>query len=141
MENSKRRTSLIGVLIAIIAFVFIALSSVQLILITKFSNNSTSKSYGENCSEITQAYSMMITNRLNMYLREIRYYVDAEVNNTLDTEQIIEWMIARSGKKSSNIDGMYFITLDGTGYRDDGAVTNFKNEDFYNLLLIYLFLF
>ena len=93
MENSKRRTSLIGVLIAIIAFVFIALSSVQLILITKFSNNSTSKSYGENCSEITQAYSMMITNRLNMYLREIRYYVDADVTSTLDTDQIIQWMI------------------------------------------------
>ena len=136
MENSKRRTSLIGVLIAIIALVFIALSSIQLILITNFSNKSTSKSYGENCSEITQAYSMMITNRLNMYLREIRYYVDAEVNNTLDTEQIIEWMIARSGKKSSNIDGMYFITLDGTGYRDDGAVTNFKNEDFYKAIAI-----
>ena len=136
MENSKRRTSLIGVLIAIIAFVFIALSSVQLILITKFSNNSTSKSYGENCSEITQAYSMMITNRLNMYLREIRYYVDADVTSTLDTDQIIQWMISRSGKKSSNIDGMYFVTLDGMGYRDDGAVTNFKNEDFYKAIAV-----
>ena len=93
MENSKRRTSLISVLIAIIAFVFIALSSIQLILITNFSNKSTSKSYGENCSEITQAYSMMITNRLYMYLREIRYYVDAEVTKTLDTDQIIQWMI------------------------------------------------
>ena len=136
MENSKRRTSLIGVLIAIIAFVFIALSSVQLILITNYSNKSTSKSYGENCSEITQAYSMMITNRLNMYLREIRYYVDAEVTNTLDTDQIIQWMIERSGKKSSNIDGMYFVTLDGMGYRDDGAVSNFKNEEFFKAIAV-----
>ena len=136
MENSKRRTSLIGVLIAIIAFVFIALSSVQLILIINYSNKSTSKSYGENCSEITQAYSMMITNRLNMYLREVRYYVDAEVTNTLDTDQIIQWMIARSGKKSSNIDGMYFVTLDGMGYRDDGAVSNFKNEEFFKAIAV-----
>ena len=136
MENSKRRTSLISVLIAIIAFVFIALSSIQLILITNYSNKSTSKSYGENCSEITQAYSMMITNRLNMYLREIRYYVDAEVTSTLDTDQIIAWMIARSGKKSSNIDGMYFVTLDGMGYRDDGAVSNFKNEEFFKAIAV-----
>ena len=136
MENSKRRTSLIGVLIAIIAFVFIALSSVQLILIINYSNKSTSKSYGENCSEITQAYSMMITNRLNMYLREVRYYVDAEVTNTLDTDQIIQWMIARSGKKSSNIDGMYFVTLDCMGYRDDGAVSNFKNEEFFKAIAV-----
>ena len=136
MENSTRRTSLIGVLIAIIALVFIALSSIQLILITNFSNRSTSKSYGENCSEITQAYSMMITNRLNMYLREIRYYVDSDVTNTLDTQQIIDWMIARSGKKSSNIDGMYFVTLDGKGYRDDGAVSNFKDEEFFKAIAV-----
>ena len=100
MKNSNRKTSLIGVLIATIALVFIALTSLQLILITNYSNKSTAKSYGENCSEITQAYSMMITNRLNMYLREIRYYVDADITNTLDTQQIINWMIARSGKKS-----------------------------------------
>lgn len=134
MEKAKRRTSLIGVLIATIALVFIVLSVGQLFLITQYSNKSTSKSYGENCGEIAQAYSMMLTNRLNMYFREIRYYVDSDVVQTLDTNQIIKWMCNRNDKKSSNIDAMYFCTLDGTAYRDDGTVTNFRNEEFFKAI-------
>ena len=66
MENSTRKTSLISVLIATIALVFIVLTAVQLFMVTQYTNKSTSQSYGENCGEIAQAYSMMLTNRLNM---------------------------------------------------------------------------
>ncbi len=136
MKKSNRKTSLIGILIATIALVFIILTSGQLFLINRYSNKSTGKSYGENCSEITQAYSMMITNRLNMYIREIRAYVDADITQTLDTNQIISWMCSRSAKKSSNIDAIYFCTLDGTAYRDDGSVYDFKNEEFFKAIAI-----
>ena len=136
METSARKTSLIGVLIATIALVFIVLTAGQLFMITQYSNKSTSRSYGENCGEIAQAYSMMLTNRLNMYLREIRYYVDSDIVQTLDTEKIVKWMCARNEKKSSNIDAMYFCTLDGTAYRDDGTVTNFKNEEFFKAIAV-----
>ncbi len=136
MEKAKKRTSLISVLIAIIALVFIVLTSGQLFLVTNYSNKSTGRSYAENCSQITQAYSMMLTNRLNMYLREIRYYVESDVVQTLDEAQIIKWMCDRNDKKSSNIDAMYFCTLDGTAYRDDGTVTNFRNEEFYKAIAI-----
>lgn len=136
MENSKRKTSLITVLIATIALVFIVLTAGQSFLVTEYSNKSTGKSYAENCSQIAQAYSMMLTNRLNMYLREIRYYVDSDIVQTLDQNQIIEWMCARNAKKSSNIDAMYFCTLDGTAYRDDGTVTNFSNEEFFKAIAI-----
>ncbi|MCR4743137.1 MAG: HAMP domain-containing protein [Treponema sp.] len=136
MEKSKRKTSLITVLIATIALVFIVLTAGQLFLITRFSNKSTSKSYAENCSQLAQAYSMMLTNRLNMYLREIRYYVESDVVQTLDTDKIIEWMCSRNEKKSSNIDAMYFCTLDGVAYRDDGTVSNFKNEEFYKAIAL-----
>ena len=136
METSARKTSLIGVLIATIALVFIVLTAGQLFMITQYSNKSTSRSYGENCGEIAQAYSMMLTNRLNMYLREIRYYVDSDIVQTLDTEKIVKWMCARNEKKSSNIDAMYFCTLDGTAYRDDGTVTNFRNEEFFKAIAV-----
>ncbi len=134
MKKSNRKSSLITVLIATIALVFIVLTAGQLFLITSYSNKSTGKSYGENCSEITQAYSMMLTNRLNMYLREIRLYVEADVVQTLDVNQIIDWMCSKNEKKSSNIDAMYFCTLDGTAYRDDGTVTNFRNEEFFKAI-------
>ncbi len=134
MKKSNRRTSLISVLIATIALVFIVLTAGQLFLITQYSNKSTSRSYAENCNQIAQAYSMMLTNRLNMYMREIRYYVNADVCNSLDTNQIIKWMCSKNASKSSNIDAMYFCTLNGTAYRDDGTITNFRNEEFYKAI-------
>ena len=136
MENSTRKTSLISVLIATIALVFIVLTAVQLFMVTQYTNKSTSQSYGENCGEIAQAYSMMLTNRLNMYLREIRYYVDSDVVQTLDTDKIIKWMCDKNDKKNSNIDAMYFCTLDGKAYRDDGTVTDFSSEEFYKAIAI-----
>ena len=136
MKNSTRKTSLVGVLIATIALVYVLLTSAQTFLVTEFSNKSTSKSYGENCGEIAQAYSMMLTNRLNMYLREIRYYVDSDVVQCLDTDRIIQWMRSKNDTKSANIDAMYFCTLDGTAYRDDGTVTDFRNEEFFKAIAI-----
>ncbi len=135
MRNSNRKTSLVSVLIATIAIIFLLLSAIQLFAVTMFSNKSTGKAYAENCGEIAQAYSSMLTNRLNMYLREIRYYVESDAVQTLDEEKIIKWMCDRNDKKSSNIDAMYFCTPDGTAYRDDGTVTNFKNEQFFKAII------
>ncbi len=135
METSTKKTSLVAVLISIIAIVYIVLTSGQMFLVTKYSNESTSQSYGENCEEIAQAYSLMLTNRLSMYLREIRLYVDSDVVNTLDTNQIIKWMCSKNSSKSANIDAMYFCTLDGTAYRDDGTITNFRNEEFFKAIV------
>ena len=136
MKNSNRKTSLVGVLIATIAFVFIVLNAGQMFMVTQYSNKSTSKSYAENCSQIAQAYSMMLTNRLNMYMREIRLYVEADIVQTLDTNQIINWMCSKNDKKSASIDAMYFCTLDGTAYRDDGTVTDFRNEEFFKAIAV-----
>ncbi len=135
MEKSGKRTSLVAVLISIIAIVYIVLTSGQMFMVTQYSNKSTSQSYGENCEEISQAYSLMLTNRLSMYLREIRLYVDSDVVNTLDTDQIIKWMCSKNSSKSANIDAMYFCTLDGKAYRDDGTVTNFRNEEFFKAIV------
>ncbi len=135
MNNSTKKTSLVRLLLAIIAAVFIVLTSIQILLVSNFSNKSTSDSYGENCEEIAQAYSMMLTNRLNMYLREVRYYVDSDVVQTLNTDNIIKWMCSKNDSKSANIDAMYFCTLDGTAYRDDGTVANFRNEEFFKAIV------
>ncbi|MCR5613174.1 methyl-accepting chemotaxis protein [Treponema sp.] len=136
MEKAKRKSSLIAVLIATIALVFIVLTSAQMFIVTQYSNKSTGESYGQNCGEIAQAYSMMLTNRLNMYLREIRFYVNSDVVQTLDTRRIIRWMRDQNEKKSSNIDAMYFCTLDGKAYRDDGTVTDFQNEEFFKAIVV-----
>ncbi|MCR5761836.1 MAG: HAMP domain-containing protein [Treponema sp.] len=135
MKDSKRKTSLVGVLIATIAAVYIILTTAQLVIVTAYSNKSTGESYGVNCGEIAQAYSMMLTNRLNMYLREIRYYVDSDAVQTLDIDRIIKWMCSKNETKSANIDAMYFCTLDGTAYRDDGTVTDFSNEEFFKAIV------
>ncbi|MBR1912913.1 MAG: methyl-accepting chemotaxis protein, partial [Treponema sp.] len=135
MKDAKRKTSLVGVLIATIAAVYVLLTSAQLFIVTLYSNKSTGKSYAENCGEIAQAYSMMLTNRLNMYFREIRYYVDSDAVQTLDVDYIIRWMCSKNERKSANIDAMYFCTLDGTAYRDDGTVTDFRNEEFFKAIV------
>ena len=135
MKKSTRKTSLITVLIATIALVFIFLTGIQLSVISVYSNKSTSHSYAENCGEIAKAYSAMLTNLLNMYFREIRYYVESDAAQTLDTNQLIKWMCSKNEKKSANIDAMYFCTLDGTAYRDDGTVTNFRNEEFFKAIV------
>lgn len=133
--STKKRSSLVAILISIIAIVFIIFTSGQMFLITNYANKSTAESYGENCEEIAQAYSLMLNNRLNMYLREIRYYVDSDVVQTLDVDKIIKWMCSKNSTKSANIDAMYFCTFDGTAYRDDGTVTNFRNEEFFKAIV------
>lgn len=136
MDKQARKSSLISVIITTIAVVFIFLSGIQMLLVSIFTNKSTSQSYGENCTEIAQAYSTMLTSRMNMYFREIRYYVDSDVTQSMDIEKIIEWMCAKNDRKSANIDAMYFCTLDGKAYRDDRTVRDFSNEEFFKAIAV-----
>ncbi len=122
-------------MISTIALIFIVLSGLQIALISTVSKKSTSESYGDNCEQLVQAYSLMLTNRISMYLREIRVYVDSDVVQRQNEQEIIAWMCNRAGKKSANIDAMYFCTPDGTGYRDDGEVINVRNEPFFKEIM------
>lgn len=136
MRNQEKiKRSLVSALIATIAAVFIFLSGIQLFVVTSYSNKSAGKSYAENCDEIAVAYSSMLTSRLNMYLREIRYYVESDASQSLDVDTIVKWMCDRNEKKSANIDAMYFCTPDGKAYRDDGTTADFRNEEFFKAVM------
>ncbi|MCQ2594968.1 MAG: methyl-accepting chemotaxis protein [Treponemataceae bacterium] len=134
MNNKK--SSLVKGLIITLGLLFVVLASCQGFIIIKLVKTSAAKSYEQNCQEITKAYSLMLNNRLNMYLREIRFYVDSDVIQAQDINQIIEWTKSRNQKKSSNIDAVYFCTTDGKAYRDDGTVTDFSNKDFFKEIIV-----
>ena len=136
MKALKQNTNIIKLLFAALTLLFMLLLAVQFFLVKKGAGKTAGKAFENGSSQLVQSYSMMLTNRLNMYLREVRFYVDSDVVQTLDTEKIIDWMCSRSGRKNPDIDAMYFCTLDGTAYRDDGSVANFRNEEFFKAIAV-----
>jgi methyl-accepting chemotaxis protein len=138
IENQNTYTQkkkLINIIISTIVLLFVLLDGIQIFVSSRMSKSSTGKSYGMNCEQITQSYSLMLTNRINMYLREVRVYIESDVVQTQNVDEIISWMCRRVDRKSPNMDAVLFCTPDGTGYRDDGTKTDVRSESFFQAIM------
>lgn len=131
-EGKKR---LVSIIISVVVILFVLLDGIQIFITARMSKSSTGKSYGINCGQITQSYSLMLTNRINMYLREVRVYVESDVVQTQNVGDIVAWMRKRAERRSPNLDAVIFCTPDGTGYRDDGTETDVRNEPFFKAIM------
>jgi methyl-accepting chemotaxis protein len=134
-RTTEGKKKLVRTIISIVVLLFILLDGIQIFITSRMSKSSTGKSYGINCGQITQSYSLMLTNRINMYLREVRFYVESDVVQTQDTGAIVSWMRKRADRRCSNLDAMIFCTPDGTGYRDDGTTVDVGNENFFKAIM------
>jgi methyl-accepting chemotaxis protein len=118
--RTKKKQKLIVFFLLTLGFSFLALTVLQIFIVSRSSGKLIQTSYIQDCTEITNAYSLAISNKVNEYMRELNQYTSADVVQTGDTQLIFEWLQSHIQNKSSDFDYVLYCGKDGIAYIDDG---------------------
>ena len=133
MKEKKYRISF--VLCILLVSLVLAINIVQVIAISTFSRKSTVDSYAMDCTQITNAYSLAIANKISEYLNQMSFYSDSDVVLTGDGEQIVSWLKAHNGTRKTYFSSILYAGKDGTGYTDIGGIENVSGERFFKEII------
>ena len=113
----------------------LTISVAQVIAISTFSKKSTVESYAMDCTQITNAYSLAIANKISEYLNQMTFYSDADVVMTGDNQKIVTWLKEHNGTRKTYFSSVMFAGKDGIGYSDIGGVENVSGERFFKEII------
>jgi methyl-accepting chemotaxis protein len=119
-QHTGKKHKLIVFFLLTLGFSFLGLTLLQIFIISDSSGKLIRNSYIQDCQEITGAYSLAISNKVNEYMKELDLYTAADVVQTGDTQLIFQWLQAHVQNRSSDFDYVLYSGKDGIAYIDDG---------------------
>jgi len=137
-DKTKRKSSMAFKCGFLIFLASSFLMSILLIISTRVTKNEVSNLYSEMAEEVVDGRTKEIENKLGIYVDDMRIYSEADICSTGDVEQVLEWFKKHQYLKNFDYDFIMFCTLDGTGYRDNGAVSTkgfYANTDYHKAIL------
>lgn len=113
----------------------LAINVIQGILTSVFAKKSTAESYAMDCTQITNAYSLAIANKISEYINQMSFYSDADIVATGDDAKIVTWLKEHNGTRKTYFSSVLYAGKDGKGYTDVGGVENVSGERFYQAIM------
>ena len=115
------------------------LFSILLFITSRVIQTQTTKSYYEMAHEIVNGRADEINKWIEVYINDLRIYSDADVIQTGDDEQVLEWLHNHQNLRNPDYDYMFFCDAEGTSYRDTGLVGGkgaLVERDYYKAMMI-----
>ena len=131
----KNRYKISVILCLFLVGLVLAINIVQGILISTFAKKSTAESYAMDCTQITNAYSLAIANKISEYINQMSFYSDADVVATGDDGTIVTWLKEHNGQRKTYFSSILYAGKDGKGYTDIGGLVDVSNERFYKAIM------
>ncbi len=132
---AKKQYKISVILCVILVSLVLAINIVQVIAISSFSKKSTVESYAMDCTQITNAYSLAIANKISEYMNQMTFYSDADVVATGNDEKIVKWLKEHNGTRKTYFSSILYAGKDGMGYSDTGGIENVSTERFYKEII------
>jgi methyl-accepting chemotaxis protein len=133
--EGKKKGHLVGFFVITLGIFILGLNILQVLFVSYKTKKSIEHSYIEDCQEITAAYSLALSNRLNEYMNELTPYMTAEVVKTGDKTQIIHWLTSHPDIRGKDFDYALFCGPDGTAYADNGSTAFATDRDYYTAII------
>ena len=136
-ENAIKRgkRNLVFTIIIAIGVLSAVLNALQSTAVLSLVKTSAGSAYEDDCDQITKAYSLVLTNKMNTYLREMNVYAKSDAVQSADEKKIIEWIKTRSSYRIPEFDKVIFCTPDGIAYSDTGAEEDISGTSYYKALI------
>ena len=132
---AKKRFKISIILCWVLVGLIFVMNVIQGILISSFTKKSTAESYAMDCTQITNAYSLAIANKISEYMNQMTFYSNADIVSTADDQQIITWLREHNGNRKTYFSSVMYAGKSGVGYNDIGETENVSNLDFYKEIM------
>ena len=132
---AKKRFKISVILCWVLVGLIFVMNVIQGTLISSFTKKSTAESYAMDCTQITNAYSLAIANKISEYMNQMTFYSNADIVSTADDQQIITWLREHNGNRKTYFSSVMYAGKSGVGYNDIGETENVSNLDFYKEIM------
>ncbi len=133
--KSKKQGKLVYYILAITILIVAFLSVFQIEFVKMRTRKSVADSYEEDCRKITDAYANVVSIRLSEYLKQMRMYTEADINQSQDPLQIQNWLVSHTQSRTPDFDRIGFIDSKGDFYNDQNKITNVKDRIYFKAIM------
>ncbi len=117
-------------LAVIISVVVVVLFVIQVVIISVYSKRKLSEQAELQYSELSRLVADDISKEFEKLKVKLDYYVKADVCKTVDTDQIVKWLINHADRRDPDFDYVAFIEPSGF-YQSDINTTTWVNDRSY----------
>ncbi|MCR5699124.1 MAG: methyl-accepting chemotaxis protein [Treponemataceae bacterium] len=134
-KTEKRQWKLATLIIMVVAFTIIFLNALQILFIASNTTKATTKSYLEECSEMTQAYAELMAGKVSEYYSLLYAYTNADIAKTGTDEQIVAWLQKHSNIRPKDFDYVAYVDADGNFDGDNKSHTVVKERSYFKEIM------
>ena len=132
---AKKRYRISVILCLFLVCLIFVINVVQGLLISSFTKKSTAESYAMDCTQITNAYSLAIANKISEYMNQMSFYSDADIVSSGDDAKIVKWLREHNGTRKTYFSSVLYAGKDGIAYNDIGGRENISGQKFYKEIM------
>ena len=136
--NKLRKTSISRKMGLALILAVLFLFSILLIITSRVIKSQTTESYYEMAHEIVNGRADEINKWIEVYTNDLKVYSDADVVQSGDAQQVIDWLHNHQNLRNPDYDYMFFCDAEGTSYRDTGLVGGkgaLTERDYYKAMM------
>ena len=136
-EKIKLRKKLsLKICAILIASIFVLFTGMVFIIVNTVKNVIEESTYSFS-EVIAEKRASEFDNWIDVYLKDLRIYSEADVNRTGDKDQILEWFHDHESIRNKDYAAVFFVDRDGNLYQDRGRIIEGagKDKDYYDAII------
>ena len=119
----------------IIAVSMVVLTVLESFIVIKNTRSQVESINIDRYGDMAQNYSTTISKKLEEYMARLDYYINADVVQTKDDEQIISWLRAHEKQRYKEIDYVAWVNSTGSFDSDIGTHTTIPDRDYFQAIM------
>jgi len=134
-EHAKKKGKLFVFIGAVLAITIIALNVAQVSIVGISARKKIKEDSKHQYLEFAEQSSLMVSNKLDMYLASLDFYTKADVVKTKSSSQIVDWMKSHSNERPTYFDYIGWADLDGKFQTDINSSGNITERDYWQAIV------
>jgi len=134
-KEKKMKGKMFVRLAGIIAISMVIFNGIETTFVVENTKNQVRTLNTERYEEMAQDYTRGIARIFDEYFAYLAYYINADVVQTKDTEQIVDWLHSVESKRFRGFDYVAWVNTDGEFYSDIGTKTVIEDRDYYKAIV------
>lgn len=135
MSKMKKEKHLLTRILLIVAATILIINTFQVVFIAEKTKKITNQQIESDYTDLTKSYASQVVFKLSEYKTALDFYVNSDVAQTGDTEEIAGWLRTTTSKRNKMFDYVAWVDETGKFQADNGNETFVTQRDYYQAIV------
>ena len=132
----NKKSSIITKLILGIGIGIASLNFLQTVVVSRSARLEITRNDIDNYANLKEASSVVMQKELEGYLKELDYYILADVMQNGTLEEMADWLVEHEVMRNKDFDYIMLAGSDGYSYNDIGSRTQISDRPYFKAIML-----